>query len=430
MKPNVWNSRAWTYQERVLSRRLLVFVNESVHFCCERVRWVEDVEAERPDGHWYFQMHDYGTGEDTIFDVHEEEPANKEFRRLDYSLEVRPWPSIKNYQSMVSEFSCRDLSFESDVQAAFAGITSRLAPQFKNGFYYGLAEMFFHAHLLWQPKQRLRRRRRLGGDGSGPFFPSWSWMGWCGAMSLVEWRPEESFRKGIYEKDDPTWIKPTVLLYKKRCPRSKNVVQILNEGQKFRHFRGDEITEPPDGWQRHLDPESSPKTYYVHQSSTIYQFFWPVDILDPSSPPHIDQQVEEAKEWPLLQFSTTSSRFSLSYGKYPFKDGTAYAVSILDTNQEWCERIIYDESWPFDSETRHEFIVISEGVIPKEDTFSLGYVEYEYVTRHECPPLYHYVNVLLIERDDEGIAYRKALGRVTVEAWKASRPVEVEIVLG
>lgn len=423
-RANTWNSRAWTFQERILSRRSLIFVNESVHFSCQQMRWVEDVEAERSDVHWYFQMIDYGDDEVSS------EAGTRKRRKVEYVLEVKPWPSMTNYREMVRDFSIRDLSFEHDIQAAFAGITGRLSRQFKHGFHYGLAEMFFHAHLLWQPKQKLRRRRRLSGDAGGPFFPSWSWMGWCGALSLEEWTSEEAYFKGVTMDDDPTWIKPTVLFYKKRCRKSSEVVQIRNDGQKFRHLKADPVTAPPSGWRRGLDPDCSPSVYYVHQSSPSHQFYWPVDILDPLSQPFSDRQNVEANDWPLLQFRTTSSHFALNHGKYAFDAGSAYGVSILDANQKWCGRIVYDESWQFDRETQHEFIVISEGVVPKKDAASQCYMEYEYVRREECPPFYHYVNVLLVERDDEGVAYRKALGRVTVEAWKASRPVEVEVVLG
>jgi hypothetical protein len=49
MHENIWNSRAWTYQEAVLSRRLLVFAKDEVLFLCENDDiWYESIYRENP----------------------------------------------------------------------------------------------------------------------------------------------------------------------------------------------------------------------------------------------------------------------------------------------------------------------------------------------------------------------------------------------
>src|SRR5437764_187116 len=40
---SVWNSRAWTYQERILSRRLLLFPHDQIFFKCDHSSCREDV---------------------------------------------------------------------------------------------------------------------------------------------------------------------------------------------------------------------------------------------------------------------------------------------------------------------------------------------------------------------------------------------------
>jgi hypothetical protein len=44
-----WNPRAWTFQERVLSTRLLRFTSSFVTFECQEACWREDLELKGPD---------------------------------------------------------------------------------------------------------------------------------------------------------------------------------------------------------------------------------------------------------------------------------------------------------------------------------------------------------------------------------------------
>ena len=46
------------------------------------------------------------------------------------------------------------------------------------------------------------------------------------------------------------------------------------------------------------------------------------------------------------------------------------------------------------------------------------------------PEVYEFYNVMWIERDADGIAYRKAMGVVRKEAWDKGNPETVEIILG
>jgi hypothetical protein len=110
-----------------------------------------------------------------------------------------------------------------------------------------------------------------------------------------------------------------------------------------------------------------------------------MDISDHSVSDSNSQQDSKAKEWPLLPFSTTSSLFTLRCGKDPFNGGPAFAIFISDADGKWCGSIVYDESWQFESETQYELILISEGVIPKNDNLSCLYPEYEYVKGMSAP---------------------------------------------
>lgn len=54
-----WNKRAWTHQERLLSGRKLIFLEDGVHFNCQRMTWTEDVAAEVIGVKRHFQMYDF-----------------------------------------------------------------------------------------------------------------------------------------------------------------------------------------------------------------------------------------------------------------------------------------------------------------------------------------------------------------------------------
>ncbi|EGZ68764.1 HET-domain-containing protein [Neurospora tetrasperma FGSC 2509] len=47
LEASIWMKRGWTFQEALLSRRLLIFTQEQVHFLCSRGWWVESC-APRP----------------------------------------------------------------------------------------------------------------------------------------------------------------------------------------------------------------------------------------------------------------------------------------------------------------------------------------------------------------------------------------------
>lgn len=426
LKPNKWNSRAWTFQERVLSRRALIFADNRVHFSCQRMRWVEDVEAEKSVAFLYFQMTDYQIRDE--FSAHNGCSIAWGCRKDDYALDIKPWPSLTDYRSTVTEYSCRHLSHEDDVQAALAGILSRLGRQFAGGFHYGLPEMFFHAALLWQPKQKSRRRGRAIGNSVGEFFPSWSWMGWVGAVELTEWGPGQQYIKDVSDPEVQGWLEPTVQYHKTSLGTGRNE-PILSQGQRYRDLYGDSSATLPKGWHRAVDPDLSQPVYYTHESSPTDQFYWPIDILNPLSGAVQTQKGAEDEDLPFLRFKTTRSRFRLRHDKYGWGYGVAYGVSIVDRNQGWCGRIMYDESWEIDFDALYDFVVISEGSVHKKNMMNFAYCEYQYIMRDEMPDVYQYVNVLLIDTVGK-VAYRKALGRIMIEAWKASQSTEKEIILG
>ncbi|CAO2652659.1 Nn.00g009420.m01.CDS01 [Neocucurbitaria sp. VM-36] len=189
-----WSTRAWTYQESVLSARQLVFTSSTVHFVCCSTTWSEDLGCMSEDGAppWKFArgtMFDFrsGLGEsigrfagvlsDTVADDDEEVVEEEEEGDSD--------PLFDLWTQVVENLSMRNLSFEADILFAAAGLVSVLQKIFKVRSIYGLPERRLEEFLFWSPMEPgcLRRRRDIDGRA---LYPTWSWAGWVGEISWPE----------------------------------------------------------------------------------------------------------------------------------------------------------------------------------------------------------------------------------------------------
>jgi hypothetical protein len=58
IKSSKWNTRAWTFQERILSRRCLIFVKGRVYFQCCAIGMSEDIYADQEGAGWSLELVD------------------------------------------------------------------------------------------------------------------------------------------------------------------------------------------------------------------------------------------------------------------------------------------------------------------------------------------------------------------------------------
>ncbi|KAK6822742.1 hypothetical protein PG987_014287 [Apiospora arundinis] len=112
------------------------------------------------------------------------------------------------YSMLVSAYTNRNLTYETDILEAFKGIASELDSYLEGyGFLFGLAIYTFDDALLWCPISQLRRRK------PGPCsimecgfcrqdehhdYPSWSWAGWVGRVSYEEDISDPADNGGCY----------------------------------------------------------------------------------------------------------------------------------------------------------------------------------------------------------------------------------------
>ena len=156
-----WSKRGWTFQEGVLSARRLCFETSGVFLHCK-----EEI------------LHDVVEALDTKQRI--TTPFNNdqlEYVSLWISPEARAW-DFTIYARMVMAYSPRALTLPADAHNAIAGVLSRMTRSMNMNFVGGLPEGDFINALLWDFEWAGSRR---------PHFPSWSWLGWKGAILYEFW---------------------------------------------------------------------------------------------------------------------------------------------------------------------------------------------------------------------------------------------------
>ncbi|KAL2881806.1 hypothetical protein SGCOL_002963 [Colletotrichum sp. CLE4] len=176
-----WNTRGWTYQERLLSRRLVFFADNTVYFQCGQMTCSEDFNMLRDD------VTQSASQQNITLSRGEAPPSLT--RRYQYRLGI----SSEFYYRMVTEYTSREMSHTDDRVNGFKGILNVIekVPEYKDVFVWGTwAKDLLAFSLLWQPRQELSRVVKYKSDPPLILYPSWSWAGWTGAVrfdDLDDW---------------------------------------------------------------------------------------------------------------------------------------------------------------------------------------------------------------------------------------------------
>jgi hypothetical protein len=163
IKSSKWNTRAWTFQERLLSRRCLIFTGSRVYFQCRSTGMSEDIYADREGAGWSLDFMD---------------APLQTFRQL-------PLRSIWVYMKSVELYTARELTKDKDILAAFSGVANLMRETMNAPFIFGLPTSHFDLALLWDHPQPVQRRvaAQNASQGETIEFSSWSWSGWVGAAA-------------------------------------------------------------------------------------------------------------------------------------------------------------------------------------------------------------------------------------------------------
>ncbi len=189
-----WIHRGWTFQERLLSRRMLFFKNSMVTWKCDLDTWNEEtiLEPETPEGDFTFTRH--------------HEPLSRTPHRF----------ALLDYGSYIWDYTGRKLSYGSDILPAFQGVMHRYEEATGEQLHWGLAYKVVDMgnSLMWIThsttmnfcqRQDLRKLRLEDGTTVFMRYPSWSWMGWT---------PNVRYSQHVYDSAWVDCIRPEIDFYR------------------------------------------------------------------------------------------------------------------------------------------------------------------------------------------------------------------------
>lgn len=192
-----WDTRGWTFQETMLSRRLLYFTDAQAYFQCSCGICCEDSVGEYHDPAAYVAITTNLWNPKNLYNA----DPDRNYGELSivhsrYSLESE---ALGAYNTFVSYYLRRELSFTEDVLNAFDGLLHIFERSMVTKFWYGLPEKWFDHALLWQfagpAKRRTKHGRPISIATSGSHdFPSWSWTGWETVSEASYWLMLEDVR--------------------------------------------------------------------------------------------------------------------------------------------------------------------------------------------------------------------------------------------
>lgn len=165
---SVWDSRGWTFQERLLSRRSLFIGRSGMRFEC---RGGDASDVSRSS---------FGTNP-SISNFLPISPS-----QTNYSQEWNNVDMIRSkWYQLVEQFAGRKLTFESDKLIALSGVAAKFGEIFQGADTYmdGFWESDWCNGLQWRLSPQAARK--AASLTKSPCFPSWSW---CSTNITLSWK--------------------------------------------------------------------------------------------------------------------------------------------------------------------------------------------------------------------------------------------------
>ncbi|MCJ1461272.1 hypothetical protein MMC28_011654 [Mycoblastus sanguinarius] len=401
---SVYDQRGWTFQEKVLSRRMLSFTNHGLEWRCQKVVSQEqNLNARKPASTY-----------------------------LDLSI-VRAdtlWPCLKKWDNIVSSYLNRRLTYEEDILRALSGVLKALDGSMSEGFHFGLPQQFFDAALLWVPSEPLTRREDLRDGIAKPTLPSWSWAGWKGAIkSQINAFGLGHERSNLITDHKPRLrdIFPCVTWFKIEMDTLEKA-KIPNDYAKYQSDGLEGTVTLPLGWSSYLDEGDGPYYYRYDRAPFLQTFWYPIPTVRSIHP-------ASGCQWgPILNFNTLRGYLELGSAlSQEEQNDNTYPLYSLNTEEgEWAgvlyaHRLLQNTSVQKDY---CELVLMSGGFALEDDEEQISWIpEWNFARRPRSGGYYLFYHVLWIEWQGD-IAYRKGLGRVVQKVWDDLSKDGVEIFLG
>ena len=195
---SAWSTRAWTYQEALLSRRRLIFTEQQMYWECEGMACPETL---------VMPLEQYHDAEDqrmadfvrpgSFNGVSFMDGAWEVWRRLPGREEPSTLSVWRELDQHIARYTTRALTYDEDSLNAFLGITRRVEKTLGRGRLASVVgiplwappsdgsdgrqnltrDLFALTTSFWHHKDGAAARRRAA-------LPSWTWAGWAGSVEL------------------------------------------------------------------------------------------------------------------------------------------------------------------------------------------------------------------------------------------------------
>ena len=395
-----WNSRAWTYQERLLSRRLITFINGEIIWYCRGMTCREDMKTDdsripMPHLDW-ITLREQNFGGDVNPNWRE---GCIEITRFGKARLVRP-TAFEQYVKAVEEYAHRERKIQNDVLKAFAGMTQIFSVCLKSSAIFGLPESVLDVALLWKPTEALERRKD---------FPSWSWCGWIGRVTYPKtfvsaYDNYYNFLSCVAAEAGEEGIQTFILWH--TCQRGR-LVPVNGTGRGFSSSHQAETFD----WQR--GPSCVHENGIVRPVATFPAMPWPPTDMrlrsqclyfwtSASADIRIGQPIDQPSDRQSKDYySERSSHF------HP-----PWRLQLLSKYSEVVGNVLLDGlDYEWTKNKRYEFLQIAEAKFEDRDNEPRNIPGF---------PLYL---VMMVEwNEDWTVATRLGIGRLYKEAWNVSQP--------
>ncbi|RFU32948.1 hypothetical protein B7463_g3363, partial [Scytalidium lignicola] len=444
---STWNSRAWCFQEKILSSKMLIFTKEEVYYDCSHFIWCQSMES--PDS-----KTDYSASlKRSVYGDPDDERTRSGKKGTKSSNIWLTWSPMK---FTVEEYTSRSLTDENDILSAIWGVLNSISPDLTN-MVGGSSVPYLIYMMLWRPVGAHYRR-----SATKVPYPSWSWLGWIGPKQFPELFELECPAGIWYEIRDFATSRSTIVTswYFRDCrsceaPRHlQNVVQLDHHHPKEMkayttqklEMLGQEnvIAKTRDLTADQLEQLQKAEVILLKESSGSYAFALKSEYSLSDQQEHVQSSpsYHDMLDNGVLQFWTESAFFrvreSEDNNSEPVIDAASCSLfKIVDSADHWIGTVQLPNNWS-GKDKECEFITISANLVTCSLTGE-GVL-------HEMPkwrkmksqmksmgdPTYvaaYFYDVLLVEWR-YGIAYRVGLGSIYFEDWDLADPVQKLVTLG
>ena len=386
---SVYESRAWTFQERVLSKRCLFLTRWMAYYQCSSFAFTEDEDLFK-EVVTCFPL--YTPKSNSNF-----KPESMVWNPLcatnlkSRSRETSPLGWLQGfdvYGSLVKSYTKKRLSYPSDILNAFSGIGKVLEQRYGGWMVYALPEAILDLALLWTPGDITIQRRKFlpSATSQQATLPSWTWAAWEGSVNFT-------LPQNIIWSSSP------------KRPSLRIEIGMFSIGSRS-DFRPVDRQVGLDFIEHPVCAPHSPEQSHKHEAGEEVLYFWTV--------------ATQANEFKVLGQQ-------LYHLQEPMP-----ATRILDQQGRHCglllhyEKVVSIEKWT--SKHVYEFVVLSTAAFLEPKPGAAVSIRFDINNGIVHEPIFDcrfyrlaegetgFVNVMLIEWCGD-FAERVAIGCIHKEAW-------------